>query len=185
MHLDFATSACSLGFVLAARSRRGLCAILLGDDPDFLQHELRKKFPRATLTQAREDLGQVLAQVIDLLDSPGQGLNLPLDITGTPFQQRVWQVICAIPVGETMSYGEVAQRLGSPRATRAVAGACAANRLAVVIPCHRVLRRDGNLSGYRWGVERKRKLLAREGRSSISDGLAKKSRCTPDQHAIK
>ena len=163
--IRFAVGQCSLGAILVAQSSRGVCAILLGDDPNVLVHELQDKFPRANLQGAEPDFEQLIAHVVGFIEAPGIGLNLPLDLRGTAFQERVWQALQSIPVGTTASYAEIAQRIGAPKATRAVAQACGANCLAVVIPCHRVVRSDGQLSGYRWGVERKRQLLEREGAS--------------------
>jgi AraC family transcriptional regulator of adaptative response/methylated-DNA-[protein]-cysteine methyltransferase len=145
-----------------AQSERGVCAILLGDDPDALVRDLQDKFRRANLIGADREFEQLVAQVVGFIEAPGLGLNLPLDLQGTAFQERVWQALREIPPGSTASYAEIAQRLGLPKAVRAVAQACGANSLAVAIPCHRVVRSDGNLSGYRWGVERKRQLLALE-----------------------
>lgn len=157
-----AAGRCSLGHVLVAATERGVCAILLGDDAAALQAELRGRFPKATLQDAGPD-AEWLAEVVAFVDHPGSdALALPLDIRGTVFQRRVWEVLRAIPPGETLSYAAVAARLGQPAAVRAVAGACAANALAVAVPCHRVVASTGALAGYRWGVERKRALLARE-----------------------
>lgn len=152
---------CYLGWVLVAATSRGLCAIDLGDDPATLEAELRRRFEHAHLTHD-PDFADWVQQVVDFLDAPARGLSLPLDIQGTAFQQRVWAALRGIPAGSTLSYSQVAERIGAPTSVRAVAGACAANKLAVAIPCHRVVRQDGDLSGYRWGVERKRRLLARE-----------------------
>ena len=160
--IRFASGPCSLGCVLVARSARGLCAILLGDEPAALVRDLEQRFPAARLLADDAELAQQLAEVVRFVDAPQSGLDLPLDIRGTAFQQRVWQALRAIPPGRTASYSEIAERLGAPQAVRAVAGACAANALAVAIPCHRVVRSDGGLAGYRWGIERKRALLARE-----------------------
>jgi AraC family transcriptional regulator of adaptative response/methylated-DNA-[protein]-cysteine methyltransferase len=160
--LRFAVGACSLGNVLTASSERGIATIMLGDDPDELIRALHDRFPYAELIGDDPDYQAVVAQVVGLVEAPGLGLDLPLDIRGTAFQQRVWQALRAIPPGETASYTEIAERIGAPSATRAVAGACAANAIAVAIPCHRVVRSDGSLSGYRWGVERKRALIERE-----------------------
>ena len=145
-----------------ARSARGLCAISLGDDPDALLRELQDRFPRAELVGGEAGFERLVARVVGFVEAPGIGLDLPLDIRGTAFQQRVWEALRRIPAGQTASYAEIAARIGSPAAVRAVAQACASNRLAVAIPCHRVVRSDGALSGYRWGVARKRELLARE-----------------------
>jgi len=160
--IRFAVGECSLGAILVAQSNRGVCAILLGDDPDKLVRDLQDQFPRANLLGADHDFEQLIAQVVGFIEAPALGLDLPLDLRGTAFQERVWQALREIPVGCTASYAEIAQRIGAPTAYRAVAQACGANSLAVAIPCHRVVRADGNLSGYRWGVERKRQLLERE-----------------------
>jgi len=160
--IRFAIGQCSLGAILVAQSERGVCAILLGDDPELLIHDLQDRFPRAELLGGDADFEQLVAQVVGFVEAPALGLDLPLDVRGTAFQQRVWQALREIPAGTTASYTEIAARIGSPRAVRAVAQACAANALAVAIPCHRVVRTDGALSGYRWGVERKRALLDRE-----------------------
>lgn len=160
--IRFAIGQCSLGAILVAQSERGLCAILLGDDPDALAHELQDRFPKAMLIGDDRDFEQLVAQVVGLVEAPGTGLALPLDVRGTAFQQRVWQALRTIPAGTTASYTDIAQRIGASKSVRAVAQACGANTLAVAIPCHRVVRNDGGLSGYRWGVERKRVLLDRE-----------------------
>ncbi len=163
--IHFAIGECSLGSILIARSDRGVCAILLGDDPDVLIRDLQDTFPRANLIGGDAEFEQLVAKVVGFVEAPAVGLDLPLDIRGTAFQQRVWQALREIPAGETASYSEIARRIGSPKSVRAVAGACAANTLAVAIPCHRVVKYDGTLSGYRWGVERKRALLEREAHS--------------------
>lgn len=160
--IRFAVGQCSLGAILVAESPRGICAILLGDDPDELVRDIQNRFPKAELTGNDEEFQRRMAQVVGFVESPALGLELPLDIRGTAFQERVWQALLAIPPGSTVSYTELAQRIGSPTAARAVARACGANHLAVAIPCHRVVRHDGDLAGYRWGVERKRKLLEKE-----------------------
>ena len=160
--IHFAIGECSLGSILVAASVRGVCAVLLGDDPDALARELQDKFPRATLIGGDKGFEQIVAKVVGFVEAPALGLDLPLDVRGTAFQQRVWQALRKIPVGSTASYTDIAKQIGSPSAVRAVAQACAANVLAVAIPCHRVVRNDGALSGYRWGVERKRALLDRE-----------------------
>ncbi|MES2296494.1 MAG: bifunctional DNA-binding transcriptional regulator/O6-methylguanine-DNA methyltransferase Ada [Pseudomonadota bacterium] len=161
--IRFAIGACSLGAVLVAATDKGICAILMGDDPQALARDLQDRFPRAELRGAEADFEQTVAQVLGLVEAPHLGLDLPLDVRGTAFQQRVWQALREIPPGSTTSYAELAARVGSPAGARAVAGACAANAIAVAIPCHRVVRNDGALSGYRWGVERKQALLEREG----------------------
>jgi AraC family transcriptional regulator of adaptative response/methylated-DNA-[protein]-cysteine methyltransferase len=160
--IRFAIGECSLGSILVARSDRGVCAILLGDNPDALARELQERFPRAVLIGGDAEFEQLVAKVVGFVEAPALGLDLPLDLRGTAFQQRVWQALREIPAGKTASYAEVAARIGAPGAVRAVAQACGANGLAVAIPCHRVVRTDGTLSGYRWGVERKRALLERE-----------------------
>lgn len=173
--IHFALGECSLGSILVARSERGVCAILLGDDPEALLRDLQDSFPLADLRGGEADFERLVAQVVGFVEAPGLGLALPLDIRGTAFQQRVWQALGEIPPGRTLSYAEVAARIGAPQSVRAVARACGANRLAVAIPCHRVVRSDGGLSGYRWGVERKRLLLARE-----ASGAARPMADAPD-----
>lgn len=160
--IRFAIGECSLGSILVASSAKGVCAIMLGDDPDALARELQEEFPRAHLIGGDAEFERLVARVVGLVEAPGLGIDLPLDVRGTAFQQRVWQALREIPPGSTMSYAELAKRIGAPRSARAVASACAANTLAVAIPCHRVVRTDGGLSGYRWGVERKREMLRRE-----------------------
>jgi AraC family transcriptional regulator of adaptative response/methylated-DNA-[protein]-cysteine methyltransferase len=160
--IRFAVGECSLGSILVAQSERGVCAILLGDDPDALVRDLQDRFPRARLTGGDADFEQLVAKVVGFVEAPRLGLDLPLDVRGTAFQQRVWQALRKIPPGRTVSYADIAKRIGAPKSVRAVAQACGANTLAVAIPCHRVVRTDGALSGYRWGIERKRALLERE-----------------------
>ena len=166
VEIRFAVGECSLGSILVAATDKGVCAILLGDDPDALTRDLQDRFPKAELTGGDPAFQAMVAQVVGLVEAPGQGLDLPLDIGGTAFQQRVWQALRAIPAGKTASYADIARAIGEPKAVRAVARACGANALAIAIPCHRVVRSDGSLSGYRWGVERKRELLTREGKES-------------------
>jgi AraC family transcriptional regulator of adaptative response/methylated-DNA-[protein]-cysteine methyltransferase len=160
--LRHAVGRCSLGAVLVAASGRGVCAILLGDDPDALRADLRGRFPAAEHVAGGADLDGALAAAVALVERPARGLALPLDLRGTPFRRRVWEALRAIPPGATTSYAALAARLGRPTATRAVAAACAANPVAVAVPCHRVVRSDGALAGYRWGLARKAALLARE-----------------------
>jgi AraC family transcriptional regulator of adaptative response/methylated-DNA-[protein]-cysteine methyltransferase len=160
--MRFAVGECSLGSILVARSERGVCAILLGDDADELTRDLQHRFPRANLIGGDAEFEQLVAQVVGFVEAPALGLALPLDVRGTAFQQRVWQALQKIPVGSTASYADIAKQIGQPKSVRAVAQACGANTLAVAIPCHRVVRNDGALSGYRWGIERKRALLERE-----------------------
>jgi len=163
--IRFAIGQCNLGAILVAQSERGICAILLDDDPDSLIRDLQDRFPNAALIGGDAEFEDLVAKVVGFVEAPGLGLDLPLDLRGTAFQERVWQALRDIPAGETVSYTDIAERIGVPNAVRAVAGACAANKIAVAIPCHRVVRTDGALSGYRWGVERKRALLAREKRA--------------------
>ncbi len=163
--IRFAVGESSLGSILVARSDRGICAILLGDDPDLLLRDLQDRFPRANLIGGDREFERQVALVVGFVEAPQLGLDLPLDVRGTAFQQRVWQALRDIPAGTTVSYSDIASRIGSPRAVRAVAQACAANSLAVAIPCHRVVRNDGGLSGYRWGVQRKRALLEKESKA--------------------
>jgi AraC family transcriptional regulator of adaptative response/methylated-DNA-[protein]-cysteine methyltransferase len=160
--IRFAVGECSLGSILVASTEKGVCAILMGDDPEMLVRDLEDRFPNAVLTGGDAEFESMVGKVLTFVEAPGRGLDLPLDVRGTAFQQRVWQALRAIPAGKTASYSEVAGRIGAPRSVRAVAQACAANAIAVAIPCHRVVRNDGGLSGYRWGVERKRALLDRE-----------------------
>lgn len=160
--IRFAIGECALGAILVARSERGVCAIALGDDPDALARELQDRFPQARLIGGDAAFEHWVARVVGFVEAPGLGLDLPLDVRGTAFQQRVWQALREIPAGRTASYADIARRIGAPKSVRAVAQACGANTLAVAIPCHRVVRSDGALSGYRWGVERKSALLRRE-----------------------
>jgi AraC family transcriptional regulator of adaptative response/methylated-DNA-[protein]-cysteine methyltransferase len=159
----FAIGECSLGSILVAESARGVCSILIGEEPALLARNLQDQFPEANLIGCENEA--LVAKVAALVEKPEAGFALPLDIRGTVFQQRVWQALQEIPSGSTATYSDIANQIGMPGAVRAVAQACAANALAVVIPCHRVVRTDGSLSGYRWGVERKRALLEREARA--------------------
>lgn len=160
--VHFGVGECSLGAILVAATGRGVCAVLLGDDPDVLIGELGCRFPKAGLVGGDPPFEEWMAAVIGLVERPSRAFDLPLDIRGTAFQHLVWQALRQVPPGATVSYAELARRIGRPTAVRAVAGACAANHLAVAIPCHRVIRSDDGISGYRWGVERKRELLRRE-----------------------
>jgi len=162
--IRFALGVTSLGAILVAATARGLCMITLGDDASSLLGEFQDTFPHATLVGGDAAFESWVARVVGMIEAPAQNLDLPLDLRGTAFQARVWQALSRIPPGTTASYAEIAKLIGAPRATRAVARACASNRLAVAIPCHRVVRQDGSLSGYRWGIERKRALLEREAR---------------------
>jgi AraC family transcriptional regulator, regulatory protein of adaptative response / methylated-DNA-[protein]-cysteine methyltransferase len=162
IEIHFAVGQCSLGAILVAKSKKGICAITLGDDAERLVHDLQDRFPKANLIGADKQFEALVADVVGFVEAPKLGLNMPLDIQGTAFQQRVWQALREIPAGETVTYTDVAIRIGAPKAVRAVAQACAANKIAIAIPCHRVVRSDGSLSGYRWGVKRKRSLLNME-----------------------
>lgn len=160
--IHFAVGECSLGAVVVAATGKRICAILLGDNPDAVIRDLRGRFPEAQPAGDDGEFEPVVARVVDFVEAPARGLDLPLDLRGTEFQRDVWQALREIPVGTTASYTEIAHRIGRPKSVRAVAQACAANALAVVVPCHRAVRSDGTLSGYRWGVERKRALLEKE-----------------------
>lgn len=160
--IRYVVGTCSLGAILVAASNKGICAISLGDDPDELIKNLKNNFPKAELIGGDKQFERMVARVVAFVETPQIGLDLPLDVRGTAFQHRVWNALCKIPAGSISNYSAIAKTIGSPKASRAVARACAANVLAVAIPCHRVLRRDGSVSGYRWGVERKRVLLKKE-----------------------
>jgi AraC family transcriptional regulator, regulatory protein of adaptative response / methylated-DNA-[protein]-cysteine methyltransferase len=163
--IRFAVGECSLGSILVATTEKGVCAILLDHDPERLVRDLQDRFPKARLIGGDRGFEQLVASVVSFVEAPGTGLNLPLDVRGTAFQRRVWQALREIPAGSTTTYAKIAQRIGAPKAVRAVAQACASNAIAIAIPCHRVVRSDGALSGYRWGVKRKRTLLEREAAS--------------------
>lgn len=160
--IRFAVGDCSLGAVLVAATDKGVCAISFGDDPEALVRALQDRFPNAQFVGGDAEFERWVAKVVGFVEAPAAGLELPLDVRGTAFQQRVWQALRGIPAGKTATYSEIARRIGAPKAVRAVARACASNDIAVAIPCHRVVRTDGSLSGYRWGIDRKRALLARE-----------------------
>ncbi len=162
MPIRFATTMSYLGWVLVAATGKGVCAIDFGDDPEALRDRLLARFPRAELQENDPGFAKLVTGVITLLESPRNGPDLPLDIQGTAFQRRVWTALRDIPAGSTATYTEIAARIGNPKAVRAVANACASNTIAVAVPCHRVLRSDGKLAGYRWGLERKRMLLEKE-----------------------
>jgi AraC family transcriptional regulator, regulatory protein of adaptative response / methylated-DNA-[protein]-cysteine methyltransferase len=164
--IKFAVGQTSLGAILVASTKKGVAAILLGEDPEELVRDLQDRFPKAHLIGADRDYEALVARVVGFVEAPKIGLNLPLDVRGTAFQERVWKTLQEIPAGATVSYAEIARRIGAPKSVRAVAGACAANNLAIAIPCHRVVRNDGALSGYAWGVERKRALIDREATQS-------------------
>jgi AraC family transcriptional regulator of adaptative response/methylated-DNA-[protein]-cysteine methyltransferase len=166
VRIRFAVGQCSLGSILVAATDRGICAIRLGDDPEQLLRGLQDRFPKADLVGGDPQFERVVAAAVGMVESPGRRFDLPLDVRGTAFQQRVWSALRAIPPGRTQTYADVAAAIGRPTAVRAVARACATNEIAVAIPCHRVVRSDGNLSGYRWGIDRKRRLLECERREA-------------------
>jgi AraC family transcriptional regulator of adaptative response/methylated-DNA-[protein]-cysteine methyltransferase len=170
--IRFVTVATPLGWALVAATERGICMTALGDDRGSLAAALRERFPRAELVVEDAGLKEWADRIVRFITAPEQNLDLPLDIRGTAFQARVWRALQKIPLGKTASYTEIAARLGQPKAVRAVAQACAANKLALVVPCHRVIRSDGELGGYRWGLERKRALLARERAAVAPDEAA-------------
>ncbi|WP_376096154.1 methylated-DNA--[protein]-cysteine S-methyltransferase [Roseomonas sp. CCTCC AB2023176] len=170
--IRFAIGECSLGAVLVAATARGICAIALGDDPTALLDDLQGRFPKARLIGGDAEFEALVARVVALVERPTTGTDLPLDVQGTAFQQRVWAALRDIPAGTTATYTEIAERIGQPRAVRAVAAACANNAIAIAIPCHRVVRIGGDLAGYRWGIERKRALLDREARGEAGRGAA-------------
>ncbi|WP_222105702.1 bifunctional DNA-binding transcriptional regulator/O6-methylguanine-DNA methyltransferase Ada [Paraburkholderia sp. BCC1885] len=165
--IRFAVGQSSLGAILVASSRKGVVSILIGDNPDALVRELQDRFTKANLIGGDAEYEALVAHVVGFVEAPALGLDLPLDVRGTAFQQRVWQALREIPLGQTASYSDIARKIGAPKAVRAVAGACASNNIAVAIPCHRVVRNDGDLSGYRWGVDRKRTLIEREAHARI------------------
>jgi AraC family transcriptional regulator, regulatory protein of adaptative response / methylated-DNA-[protein]-cysteine methyltransferase len=160
--IQFAVGTCSLGLILVAGSQKGICAILFGESLEALRRDLQSRFLEAELIGADVAFVALADTVRGFVEYPARGLDAPLNLRGTDFQQKVWRALCDIPAGTTTSYADIAGRVGAPQSARAVAQACAANPLAVAVPCHRVVRQDGSLSGYRWGVERKRALLARE-----------------------
>jgi len=160
--IDFAIGSCSLGSILVAASPKGICALTLADDPALLKADLRKRFPKSELSEIDLSKDPRLQNAIDFVESPHAERAIELDLRGTDFQQRVWEALREIPFGKTATYTEIAAKTGRPKAVRAVAQACASNPVAILVPCHRVLRRDGSLSGYRWGIDRKRKLLQME-----------------------
>ncbi|MBY0510578.1 MAG: bifunctional DNA-binding transcriptional regulator/O6-methylguanine-DNA methyltransferase Ada [Rhodospirillaceae bacterium] len=174
MDITFAVGESSLGAVLVAHSTKGICAIFMGDDADALILDLRRRFPRAAISHGGQGFAKSVADVVRMVDKPGLGLDLPLDVRGTAFQKRVWQALQKIPAGTTASYTDIARHIGKPKSVRAVGQACGANPLAVVIPCHRVVRGDGDLAGYRWGVERKRALLKAEASARPSSKPARR-----------
>jgi AraC family transcriptional regulator of adaptative response/methylated-DNA-[protein]-cysteine methyltransferase len=169
--IRFAIGQSSLGAILVSSSAKGVVSILIGDDPETLAHDLQDRFPKARLVGGDHAYETLVAQVVGMVDAPALGLNLPLDIRGTAFQQRVWQALREIPAGRTATYSDIAARIGAPKSVRAVAGACAANKIAIAIPCHRVVCSDGSSSGYAWGVERKRCLLDIEAAPDLRVGI--------------
>lgn len=168
--IRYAVARSALGHVLVAATRRGIRALFLGDAPGLLVSELRRRFPRSNLVADARALEPYTDQVLRCIENPGAACGLPLDLAGTPWQRRVWEALREIPPGRTATYAEIAARVGNPRAVRAVAAACAANPVAVLIPCHRVVRSDGALGGYRWGLARKKELLNRERRAAEAAG---------------
>jgi AraC family transcriptional regulator of adaptative response/methylated-DNA-[protein]-cysteine methyltransferase len=168
--IRFAIGECSLGSILVAASEKGVCAVFLGDDPGGLARDLQDRFPKASLVGGDTRFERLVAQVVGLVEAPGSAVDLPLDVRGTVFQKKVWDALRSIPPGGTASYSEIARRIGHEKSVRAVASACASNLIAVAIPCHRVVHSDGSLSGYRWGVDRKRALLLREKRERQVSG---------------
>ncbi len=164
--IRFAVAQCSLGALLVAASSTGICEIALDEDPDRLVKNLQDRFKAAKLIGADPRFESWVADVVGFVEDPARGLDLPLDVRGTAFQRKVWEALCEIPLGETATYAQVAERIGTPGAVRAVARACATNNIALAIPCHRVVRTDGSLAGYRWGIDRKRELIAREARAA-------------------
>jgi AraC family transcriptional regulator of adaptative response/methylated-DNA-[protein]-cysteine methyltransferase len=171
--IRFAVGECSLGSILVAATETGICAMSFGDDPEALVRDLEDRFPQARLIGGDAAFEELVAKAVAFVEAPGLGLDLPLDVRGTAFQQRVWQALRKIPPGSTATYSEIAKRIGAPKAVRAVAHACASNPIALAIPCHRVVRTDGSLSGYRWGIERKRALLEREAHAPAGRGLSR------------
>ena len=163
--ITYGLANCFLGWVIVAASERGICAIEFGDDPDILPDQIQTRFPKSQLKKADIGFESLIKEVVDFIKAPDDKFQLPLDIQGTAFQQRVWNVLRQIKPGKTLSYSDVANKIGNPKAVRAVASACASNKLAVVIPCHRVISKDGKVSGYRWGTDRKKKLLDSEKKS--------------------
>ena len=173
--IKFAVGQSYLGAILVASTKKGVAAILLGDDPNKLVRDLQDRFPKAHFIGADRDYENLVARVVGFVEKPGMGLNLPLDVRGTAFQERVWKALREVPAGTTVSYADIARRIGAPKSVRAVARACAANKLAVAIPCHRVVRNDGSLSGYAWGIERKRALIQREASQNAQSAVRSSS----------
>ena len=162
MVIQYALGRSFLGPVIVAATDKGICAIEFGTSSQALVDQLRQRFPKADIKKGRDDFNRLVQTVTSFIESPSQGLNLPLDIQGTAFQRRVWKALQNIPAGTTATYSDLAEQIGQPKAARAVANACAANKIAVAVPCHRVIRRDGNLGGYKWGLDRKQELLKKE-----------------------
>ena len=170
--ISYGLTECFLGWLIVAATERGICAIEFGDDPKTLPQQLQRRFPKAELQQADSGFITLIREVVHFIKTPGSDFSLPLDIQGTVFQQQVWNVLRQIKPGETLNYTEVAEKIGNPSAVRAVATACASNKLAVVIPCHRVISKDGKISGYRWGVERKKMLLETERENCLQEDIS-------------
>ena len=170
--IRFTTVKTALGWALIAATARGICMTALGDEKAPLEADLRRRFPAALIWPADSQLAAWAQRIVQFITAPGEQPDLPLDIRGTAFQARVWRALQKVPPGRTSTYTEIAQALGQPKAVRAVAAACAANKLALLVPCHRIVRRDGDLAGYRWGVERKRALLAAEQASAAGEEAA-------------
>lgn len=168
--MRYGVQPCDLGWLLVAATDRGICAIQFSDDPETAIAQLQARFPEATFHPHDPDFDRWVEATIALVTTPQKGLNLPLDIQGTAFQRQVWQALQAIPPGQTVSYTDIAETLSNPKAVRAVARACASNDIAVAIPCHRVVGKDGSLTGYRWGIDRKQALLEREAAQSSNPG---------------
>ncbi|MCH4594812.1 methylated-DNA--[protein]-cysteine S-methyltransferase [Achromobacter xylosoxidans] len=166
VEIRFAVGQCALGALLVAASDTGICEIALHEDPEQLVRNLQDRFKAARLIGADREFEQWMAAVVGFVENPSVGLHLPLDVRGTAFQRRVWEALREIPVGATATYTDIAERIGSPRSVRAVARACATNNIALAIPSHRVVRTDGSLAGYRWGIERKRELIEREAKAA-------------------
>ena len=160
--IEYMIGLCRYGSILLATSMQGICAVFLDDHPDHLFVELRQQFPEAEFIAGDEEFEKLLVEVINYIESPKDVANFTLDLRGSTFQRNVWAALVEIPYGETCTYTELALRIGAPTSIRAVAQACAANRIAIIIPCHRVIKLDGGLSGYRWGTNRKQRLLDRE-----------------------
>lgn len=166
VQIKYGIASCSLGWVLVGKTGKGICCIELGDSPDQLQELVQKDFPNADLKESSDEFSNLLQDVVNLIEHPNKKIDLPLDFQGTAFQEKVWKALMKIQSGQTMSYSELADKIGNPKAVRAVAKACTSNKIAVAIPCHRVVKKNGNINGYKWGIQRKKKLLEREANDS-------------------